>query len=550
MRHRLTLLALIFGGLSCSVTENGSIALIYGDDDPFTEATAPAPSSILIGEVTVDGAEGGSSGDAATTLAEGPYEAGTTLSLPGQDAVDVDILQATLFDSTHSPIIFGQTIPVQLEGIQGSTYGIFVQRKGQFARLPSPFSAGTVPALPLALAIENQYIVIADGSGNPSATTAPIFDMSAWLFEETSAGLPCAPLSIAPLGGTLILVVCETSTLLSDSGCVATDTSGLVGCGYDLSTIVATQVVAVPISPPGSTECSGWEGGVGGSTGSAPNGDSFIVGGTRPATSGRGPTSCVLRIGNFETTDDAGTFPAPQAMGSFSVARQGAAAAWSSNYGLVIAGGNLSSSDPPVEYLGMTADADAGTLPVSTVAHGYTVADLAQGSGAAIFDTDSTLVLAGGTLPDKSLAGVRVYTLLCDGNCEVAAGDAGSEAGMEAGADAGPKAGAEAGADAALDAGIEGDAADAGAIVTLALANAQGFTVSASSALFVGPGPASAGGVTQAFLVSMSNSGSSVKSLAAVPLKVTNRKSTTALWSPVGSVVVIGGGTTMESFIP
>ncbi len=546
MKVRLALLAAVLGGLSCTAAENGSIALIWNSDDPdpFAEADAAAPTSIAISDISVEAADGGSSGDAATVLVEGPYEAGSTLSLPGQDSFDVDILQATAFDSDNDPIIFGRTVPVELAGIQNGTLSIFVQRTGQFARLPSSFA--TTPASPLAVTLVNQYIMVADGSGKKGATTNAIYDMNAWAPIQSPLPLPCAPLSIAPLGGTLLLLLCEADTIRAGvTGCSG---SGVIACAFDASGVVATQTQSAAGLPAGC----GYADVAGGSTVVAPNGDAFLVGGTRPAT-GRGPTQCVLRVGQSQTTADGGFVSAPVTAGTLVAKRQGAVATWSSMLGLVVAGGNQSVSDPPVEYL---SDGDAGTLPAPASPTGYTTGDFAQGSGAAIFEAGKTLVLAGGTLPDESLAGIRIFTLGgCSGECNPEAeSDAGSDAGEEAGADADEDASADAGfeddagGDAGEDGGEEGGPAGAGAPSQVPLGSAQGFAVGASSALFVGAAGARPGGDTRAFLVSIS--GTSVTGVTGVPLRVPTRTGTTAIFSPVGSVVVVGGDTTIESFVP
>jgi hypothetical protein len=392
---------------------------------------------------------------------------------------------------------------VELGGVQNTTLDIFVQRTDQFSRLPSSFTSA--PTSPLALSFANQYVMVANGSGKD--TSAVVYDMGAWAPIEGTTTLPCAPLSIAPIGGTLILLICKATD--------ACPGSGIVACAFDASGIVLTATQNTENLP---SSC-GLADVAGGSTVAAPNGESFIVGGTRPS----GATKCVLKTGQFETAADGGFVSAPLTMGMFDAPRQGAAAVWSSMYGLMIAGGNESSKDAPVEYLGSGTAEDGGLAPSSPLP-GYAIGDLAQGSGAAIHDADHALVLAGGTLPDKSIAGVRVFDLTCSEDCD-------------------PKVGADAGEDAGIDAGAE-----AGATGEVSLGSAQGFAVGASSALFVGPSGAGRGGVTEAFLVS--TSGTHVTKVTAVPLRVSSRKGTTAIWSPVGSVVVAGGATTMESFVP
>jgi hypothetical protein len=501
MNLRLAFVAVALGGLSCGVTESGTIALIYGPDDPFTEKDAAAPTSIRI---TALDADGGDSEAAAVTLARSPYRPGATVSLPSRNADETDVLQATFLDSANAAVIFGQTIPVELEAIQNATLDLFVQRTGQFARLPSPFAAA--PASPLASVLENHYVLIADGSGRAGATQAALYNMNGWGFVEGVSPLPCAPLSIAPLGGSAILILCAAGTA-NASGC---EGSGVVACGFDFTGAIATETLTPP------EICGGWSGVAGGATVVTPGGAAFIVGGTRNASSGMGPTRCVLRMAPSDLTPDAGFFGASLTMVSLGSARLGAAAAWSPRYGLVVAGGNPGSTDPSVEYTGPDV-ADGAKLPAVVAVPGYS-GDVAQGSGAAVLGSGDTLVVAGGVLPDKSLSSVRVFDLRgCDGGCD---------------AGVGPEAGA-----------------DGGLGISVPLVTAQGFAVGPSSALFVGAGSASAeGGVTQAFLASTSSPGEWI--VTHVPLRVSNRRDTTAIWSPVSSVLVVGGDTTIESFVP
>src|SRR5580692_2736504 len=130
--------------MSSNPTQSGTLQLIYGDDDPFTERDASAPSSISILAASEDPDGGGAfdgNWSAPTTLLRSDYPV-TTLNLPQLSTDDVDTFEARLFDSQDASIIFGQTIPVQLGGISGiADLPIFVQRTGQFARLPSPLLA-------------------------------------------------------------------------------------------------------------------------------------------------------------------------------------------------------------------------------------------------------------------------------------------------------------------------------------------------------------------------------------------------------------------------
>jgi hypothetical protein len=552
----LTALTIALGLMSCSTLENGTIALVTGEDDPFTEPTCgdggnefcgPAPATLVFSEITILGADGGvgDAQSAPTTLSTQAYSGGSMVTLPQIDSENIDILQATVFDSAKVPIIFGQTLPVAVGGIDGLTLDLFIQRKGQFAILPAPLPFS--PEAPIAVILEGRYILVA----SRTSKQALLYDLLLWALVENEDGgqgsttLPCEPLSIAPIEGTsYMLIICKEGANSTPIGACAPGTEGGAGAGtggdlvafqFDYTGQSCTQQV---IAPSGSL----WSSVAGGATVIAPNGDAFIVGGTRPASLKMPASNQVLKVGLAVANEEAGvsnvytTFLSP-----LKASRLGAAALWSTqNAGsVVVLGGNSDATDVGVEYVG-DATADGGMGTAGSVNY---PGDLTQGAGAALLDATHVLV-AGGTSKDGTVAPARIFYLGCSAST-CTAEIVGAGGGV-----------ADAGTDASLHDGgsHEGGGKDAGApnaavAALVPLVTALGFAEPDAATLFIGTGKSN--GDTQAFLVSGASSDGGVEASArAVLLRVQTRKGATAILTPIPSVVVVGGDQSMESYIP
>ncbi len=167
--------------------------------------------------------------------------------------------------------------------------------------------------------------------------------------------------------------------------------------------------------------------------------------------------------------------------------RLGASAAWVEGRGLVVAGGSDHAAGVEILSPGTLAGAPLSYPP-----------DASTGSGAAALDGQHVL-LAGGAMPTGQDAGVRAIDLACSMQC----------------------------------------APTSWASLPGPLAPAQLFASDSADALLVGDDPS---GATRVFRLSAA-------AIAAVVTKVPH-VGARAIVSPLGSVVLFGGATEIESFVP
>jgi hypothetical protein len=313
---------------------------------------------------------------------------------------------------------------------------------------------------------------------------------------------------------------------------------------FDLSAESCIAQVVAPTNVAGAQ----WKDVAGGATVVAPNGDAFIVGGTRTDTS-LGPTNYVVKLSTAVEDGEAGTTSTYASFLTFDTPRLGAAAVWSPYLagGLVVVGGSTTGTG--VEYLGGAATEAGASLPTSV----QYPSDPTQGAGAVALGGTEVLV-AGGTLNGRP-APVRMFDLMCSSSCLAeagASGSGGSDAGSE---DASHR--EDGSFDASIaDSGGAGSGLDGSAIGLglVPLLTAQGFSRAAigawpvpstePAAVFIG---SEKDGFTHAYVVS-----SATLSGTELPMRVERKGSlaTTAIQTPIPQAVVIGGDLTMESYIP
>jgi hypothetical protein len=279
-------------------------------------------------------------------------------------------------DAAGDTLVFGATLPFQFGELDGLRIPIFVQRTGEWARLPGPLSDAR-PA-PLLSPLQGQYLLVS-GGGDPSlATRTQLYDFAQFAPAPHPPTLPRAPASVAVVGSVALLI----------------DQTGATY--FDFSSGASAEAPA----PAGGSFADV----AGGATIVADDGTEYVVGATRASGS---PTASVLVIHPSDTSV-AADLTGKLAWASLSAPRLSAWAVWAVGHGLVVGGGNAMA--PGVEVLAPGSVTGAGL--------GYPP-DASQGAGAALLDAQDVLV-AGGVTPaggDAVVPAVRVLPLACAGGC-------------------------------------------------------------------------------------------------------------------------------------
>jgi hypothetical protein len=373
-------------GLACTTTLEGTLSIITGPDDGF--AQSPRPTSLTVQLLNTSGGPQPPVQTLATLSL--PGDAGVTL--PAQSSTNIDILQITGFDDAGNAVVSGSTIPLALDQLSGITLDLFVQRTGQFSRLPSGDGGAALlspPAStkPLLTTLFSRYLLVADGTGQSSATQ--LYDTLTWQLDPAPPPLPMNPLSLAfvstytgtdasidagsPFGALLTLGQNGAATWLNLTASTGVDAStyeASVPDGGSLAEVAGGQTIV-----------------------DSDDGSLFVVGGTR--LTGK-PTSEVLHISPSGVLEWI----------SLTVARRGAAAAYFPSQGLYVFGGNPTEDAGPKEPGAELVMAATGkVVPLTNVP-----TDTTSGAGAGAVDFAHVL-LAGGVSPTGAPAPTRLFTV-------------------------------------------------------------------------------------------------------------------------------------------
>ncbi len=352
--------ALGAAALGCNSTDSGTIQIIT-DEEAGTFSASPAPTELQIAAV---------SADASTVLATAQLPTDTIDLGQLSETSPVVSLQVTGFDSKKSRRVFGASLPVQYGALAGQTIPIFVQRTGEFARLPGPLSDAR--QAPVMAVVQGEFLLVAGGTNSSLASTTQLFDFGGFAALGAPPTLPAVPQSIA-LAGTVAWLIDATGATY-----------------FDFS---SGAYLAVPAPPGGAFSDV-----AGGATFIDSSGAQYIVGGTRTSA----PSATVLKIDPNDTTNATYPYGNPSWL-TLSTARLGAAATWVDSHGLVVVGGNTSASGPGIEVVNTTFSGSSA-LPFPS--------DGSFGVGATTLDNQHVL-LAGGIAPSVQDPGVRVLDLGC-----------------------------------------------------------------------------------------------------------------------------------------
>jgi len=330
-------LALLFACSSPSAT----IQVTYGG-----EPTDPDVSTATLAAVDQTGN--------STTLG-GPAAASGTLDLGDSSSTLVASLQLTGNDASGNAVVFGTTPFVELGALDGATLPLFVQRKGELARMPGETTDDRSAPL---LAVTGRGIYYAGGS--LSGASGPL-DVGGYdLLGLEAFGTTCE-VNLNATSFALIQLTQENengdlgyAALVDDAGYLAV---GLPSCGGGAD----TPTKELP------TGLLSWADVSRAPTVMGDDGAAYIVGPSKTDA----PSSSILVVS-----------PKAESVSVISTtSRQGAASAWAPGRGIFLYGGGG----------GATLITAAGAATDSP----YPV-EPAQGLAAVAFDATKTMLVAGG----------------------------------------------------------------------------------------------------------------------------------------------------------
>lgn len=272
-------------------------------------------------------------------------------------------------------VVRGRSLAVLAGGIDGDAIPLFAQRTGSFARPPGALVNAHVGGV--AAVIAERWLLSTGGDLAISAEGADVdpgapefYDLLAW-GGAASTNLPRRARSIVTRGSAALIV----------------DEAGATWVDFDSGSTFDAE------APSGVV----WSLVAGGATVDAPDGVSYVVGGTRSRDRyGDFPVDDVLRVGSTGELSAA----------KLAAGRVGAAATWVDDVGLVVVGGTGDAAG--VEVLG-SGEATARPLPFAT--------DRVE--GAAVVPTgERSVVRVGGAFPESGAsAPVVVLDLGCVEDC-------------------------------------------------------------------------------------------------------------------------------------
>jgi hypothetical protein len=363
--QRLVAVFLVSVVVSCSQQDRATIRLVTGGEtDTFTQA--PAPTTLRVDAVRglADG------GVQITTLGTASLPT-TALDLGSENESTAAELTVAGFDDSGDQVLQGTSLVLDFSSLAGTTIPVFVQRTGQFARLPGPLAdSRQTPTLAI---VSGRYLFVGGGTDPSIATTTQLYDFMQLAAVGSAPLLPRVPESIA-FDGTV-------GWLMDADG----------GNYFDFSD-GSREDIELPAGGGSFADVAG------GATVVDENGAQYVVGATR--TTG-GASSWILKIDPNDTTNTSYPFGNPTWL-ELLAPRAGAAATWVVGQGLVVAGGSATAAGAEIFFEGSSSPVSRD-LPYAP--------DGSIGSGAAALDAQRVL-LAGGAVSGVD-AGVRIIDIGC-----------------------------------------------------------------------------------------------------------------------------------------
>ncbi len=334
----------ILGALACG-SESASVSVTTGgESDALTKS--PPVTSLLIEAVDRTGAR--------TTLAQSPYPTTSAIDLGTPSQSLVASLQLTGMDASNNAVVFGAAPFAELGVFNGTTVPLFVQRKGELARMPGA-TADARSAPLLQITARGAYFAGGTIAGSTTPPVTGAYDLLAlngfattFAANRTALSFAIIQLAQATNDGDLALAL-----LVDDAGV------DLVG--------LATAELYPTSSLPSNMSWSDIAGGQ--TVVSSDDGTVYILGQSKTDA----PSRMTLRF--------------PSSVNGTSVSgglRQGAAVAWSEGQHAVFVYGG-SAIEPGAELVSQTA------MPTH-----YLDPDPAMGLAAVAFDPTGTTMLVAG----------------------------------------------------------------------------------------------------------------------------------------------------------
>jgi hypothetical protein len=358
----------------------GELVLTQGQETDTWSAT-PVPVRAEVDQILLDGTR----------------KSFATLELPLERfSMGIDTVAAfdvSAFDAQGVPRVRGRSYPLDTPSLAGYTLPLFVGRTGRFSRPPGSLTLEHGQFPPATLYADRLLLVA--GQSEQGMVLTEGYDLAFWTVVATpELRCPvddevCQIRTLAVVNGTVIVAVGDDWLR---SFVVDVETVELEEAGTSYTEIkVLYEDASLPDGLDSFAEIAG------GQVVHAPDGDVYLVGATRPES----PTSAVLRMLPGST----GTAGVTLRTVRLNTARTGAAAGWSDEYGLVVAGG--ASDGVGVEAL-REGDTAFTELPYP--------ADSTTGAGLVAIDPSTVVRVGGRDAASQPAVTVRI-ALDCEQDC-------------------------------------------------------------------------------------------------------------------------------------
>lgn len=348
---RLGFLALF----ACSSSAATTIAVTLGEE---TDTITRAPAVTAFDIHAVDRAGN------TQELADGSWQSDATIQLADLSQSATASIQLTATQADGSTVVWGAVPFATLGALDGFTIPLFIQRKGDIARMPGTTEAGAAPFL----ATTSRAVYIAGDGTNIAG-----YDM---LFLQ--AFDPC-PVTAATK--SFALVISPTANTdgeqamawrISDDGA---SVFGLAQCTGDYGKNVHPE--------DGGAAFSDFAGGRTVMNGAGPFSTAYVVGPSRT----NAPSGYVFKI----APDSEASTAVDAIISTISITpRRGAATAWSPGHGLFIYGGSSAAPNVVGEIVTESKDGTNGTIDIMNPTDAAT--DTREGLAAIAIDNDKMLV--------------------------------------------------------------------------------------------------------------------------------------------------------------